>query len=73
VDYTKTCFVIMPFGKKKFYIERAERALRAQVADDPPYNVPWSFFDLSEIRLLKKDRDCFLDFLEKGISYCEAK
>jgi hypothetical protein len=42
-------------------------------ADDPPYNVPWSFFNLSEIRLLKKDRDCFLKFLEKGISYREAK
>jgi tetratricopeptide (TPR) repeat protein len=37
---------------RKFYIERAERALRAQTTDNPPYNVPWSFFDLSEIAIL---------------------
>jgi hypothetical protein len=60
-------------ASRKFYIERAERALRAQTADNPPYNVPWSFFDLSEIRMLKKDHDGFLDLLEKGINYCEAK
>jgi tetratricopeptide (TPR) repeat protein len=60
-------------AQRKFYIDRAERALHAQTTDNPPYNVPWSFFDLSEIRLLKRDRDGFLDILDKGISYCEGK
>ncbi len=56
----------------KFLLERAERALRKQVADQPLYNAPWSFFDLSESRLYLCDKDEFLRLLDEGIQFCTA-
>jgi hypothetical protein len=32
-------------------LSRAERSLQAPVKDEPPYNAPWSHFDLAQIRL----------------------
>lgn len=48
-------------------LRRAERALRLQIGDEPPYNAPWSFFDLSQIRLFLGDRNGFLEYLSKGV------
>jgi tetratricopeptide (TPR) repeat protein len=53
-------------------LPKAERSLKAQVATDPPMNAPWSFFDLSEIRLYAGDEPGFLDVLGQGLTYCEA-
>lgn len=53
-------------------LERAERSRRAQVGNQPPYDAPWSFFDLSEIRLYLGDREEFLQFLDEGIRACDA-
>jgi len=53
--------------KRKFLVARAEKSLRAQVATDPPYDPPWSFFDLAEIRLYSGDKDGFLDTAAKGV------
>lgn len=58
--------------QQKFLLARAERSLRKQVADRPPYNPPWSFFDLSEIRLYLGNRNEFLKLLEEGIQFCSA-
>jgi tetratricopeptide (TPR) repeat protein len=55
--------------KTRFQLERAEPRLRAQVATDPPYDPPWSFFDLAEVRLYAGDRDGFLANLKKGLTY----
>jgi len=53
-------------------LPKAERALEAQVATQPPINAPWSFFDLSEIRLYAGDAKGFVDTLMKGLTYCNA-
>jgi len=50
----------------QFMLERAERSLRAQVATDPPYDPPWSLFDLAEIQLYNKNKDEFLSLAKRG-------
>jgi tetratricopeptide (TPR) repeat protein len=59
-------------GKRRFQLKRAERSLRAQVATDPPYDAPWSFFDLAEIRLYDGDRPGFLELAERGTEFAKA-
>jgi len=59
-------------GKSRFLLTRAERSLRAQTATEPPYNPPWSFFDLAEIRLYNGDRESFTKFAERGTEYATA-
>ncbi len=54
-------------SKQKIYMKRAEVPLRKQVADNPPYNPPWSFFDLSTISLLNGKKDEALSILEEGL------
>lgn len=53
-----------------FQLTRAERALRAQVKNDPPYNAPWSCFDLAEVRLYLDNPEEFLKFIDQGLQYC---
>lgn len=55
--------------RRRFLITRAEKSLRAQVATDPPYDPPWSFFDLAEIRLYGGDRDEFLSLAARGAEH----
>jgi len=57
---------------RRTMLARAERPLRIQVADKPPYNPPWSFFDLAEMRLYAGDSDEFLDLLERGVEHSDA-
>ena len=42
------------------------------MATDPPINAPWSFFDLSEVRLYAGDEQGFLDILTQDLTYCDA-
>ncbi len=58
--------------QRKLLLERAERSRRAQVGNQPPYDPPWSFFDLSEIRLYLGDEAEFRQFLDEGIRECDA-
>lgn len=53
-------------------IRNAQKSLEAQVTNIPPYNAPWSFFDLSDIYLFLGQREDFLNTLELGIEQCEA-
>lgn len=59
-------------GRRRMQLTRAERALGAQVANQPPYNAPWSHFDLATVRLLLGDGDGFLRLLDQGLTYCDA-
>jgi len=56
-------------GKRRLLLKRVERSLRAQVASDPPYDPPWSFFDLAEIRLYDGDKDEFLSLAGRGVEH----
>jgi tetratricopeptide (TPR) repeat protein len=53
-------------------MSRAEQALRIQIVQNPPYNAPWSFFDLAEICLLSSRPDEFIDLVKKGLDCCTA-
>lgn len=59
--------------KLRFQLSRAERSLRAQVSSEPPYDAPWSFFDLSEIRLYSRDKDQFLSLAARGAEHATHK
>lgn len=61
----------LPLAQRRLALGRAERALRSQVGSQPPYNVPWSFFDLAEIRLYCGDRGEFLQYLQQGLETSE--
>lgn len=56
-------------NKERFLMNRAAQSLQAQVASDPPYDPPWSFFDLAEICLYQGRKDDFLAFAEKGTQH----
>ena len=51
-------------------LPKAKRFLEAQVADQPPSNAPWCFFDLSEVRLYAGDAEGFMNVLADGLTYC---
>ena len=53
-------------------LKRAERSRLAQTLQNPPYDSPWSHFDLATIRLFLGDDTGFLENLELGLSYCTA-
>jgi tetratricopeptide (TPR) repeat protein len=56
-------------GKHKLMLKRAEKSLRVQTANK--YNLPWSLFDLAEIRLYLDDPDEFLQLIDEGILICK--
>lgn len=51
----------------RLLLRRARKQRAAQVAQDPPYAVPWSFFDLAEIALYFGELDDFERYLEDGV------
>ena len=59
--------------KLRFRLNRAERSLRAQISSEPPYDPPWSFFDLAEIRLYNQDKEGFLSLTARGIESATHK
>lgn len=55
-------------AKHKLMLARAEKSLRVQMANN--YNLPWSIFDLAEIRLYANDRDGFLQLIDESMLIC---
>jgi tetratricopeptide (TPR) repeat protein len=49
------------------HLERAARSLKVQVSSEPPYNPPWSAFDLAEVQLYLGNKDEFLKYLKEGV------
>jgi tetratricopeptide (TPR) repeat protein len=49
------------------HLERAARSLKVQVNSEPPYNPPWSAFDLAQVHLFLRDKTNFLKYLREGI------
>ena len=50
---------------------RAEQVREVQTGQKPPYDAPWSFFDLAEIKLYEGDGEAFLKLIKAGIKYSE--
>jgi len=62
---------LMIDAKRTLQLRRAEKSRQAQAANDPPYDSPWSHFDLAEIRLYLGDADGFLSTIDQGLLVCE--
>jgi hypothetical protein len=58
-------------GRVEFLLARAERALRAQVEQDPPYNAPWSAFDMAETCLYRGDEEGFKRYLDLALLHVQ--
>jgi tetratricopeptide (TPR) repeat protein len=58
-------------GPQKLALARAARVRELQVKEDPPYDKPWCFFDLAEIRLYQGRPEEFLELAEKGVEHSE--
>ena len=58
--------------KDRLALLRAERVRKTQTEQNPPYDSPWSFFDLAEIKLYQGKGDEFLQLVETGMGYTEA-
>lgn len=52
-------------------LARAERVRETQTKQAPPYDAPWSFFDLAQIRLFRGDVPGFLTAAKDGVDASE--
>jgi tetratricopeptide (TPR) repeat protein len=59
-------------GQQHRYMEKAEIPLKKQLEDNPPYNAPWCFFDLSMIYLFIGQVEEARNVLKKGFKYSEG-
>nr|WP_275298412.1 hypothetical protein [Clostridium sp. YIM B02555] len=57
--------------KTKFYLERSKMYLENQIKNTPPYNTPWSYFDLFETSLfIGQDESSLITYIKQGVNYC---
>jgi Flp pilus assembly protein TadD len=59
-------------GADKLALGRAERVREGQVQQNPPFDNPWCFFDLAEIKLYRGDPKAFVDVAIKGLERMDA-
>ena len=59
-------------GPDKIALARAERVREGQSQQNPPFDRPWCFFDLAEIKLYRGDAEAFLDVAIKGFEQTDA-
>ena len=59
-------------GPDKVALARAERVREGQSQQNPPFDKPWCFFDLAEIKLYRGDPKAFVDIAIKGFEQTDA-
>jgi tetratricopeptide (TPR) repeat protein len=59
-------------GADKVALARAERVREGQAQQDPPFDRPWCFFDLAEIKLYRGDPKAFVAVAQKGFEQTDA-
>jgi Flp pilus assembly protein TadD len=59
-------------GPEKLALGRAERVREGQSQQNPPFDTPWCFFDLAEIKLYRGDAKAFRDLALKGFEQTDA-
>jgi tetratricopeptide (TPR) repeat protein len=59
-------------GPDKLALARAERVREGQSEQNPPFDKPWCFFDLAEIKLYRGNPKAFLDVAIKGLEQTDA-
>jgi Flp pilus assembly protein TadD len=58
-------------GPDKIALARAQRFREGQAQQNPPFDSPWCFFDLAEIKLYRGDAQGFLDAAMRGFEQTE--
>jgi tetratricopeptide (TPR) repeat protein len=58
-------------GSDKVALARAERFRGGQSEQTPPFDKPWCFFDLAEIKLYRGDRSAFLEIAMRGFEHTD--
>jgi hypothetical protein len=53
-------------GADKVALARAERVREGQTKQNPPFDKPWCFFDLAEIKLYRGEPKAFVDVAAEG-------
>lgn len=52
----------------KVYLHKAKNFLENQTRNNPPFNTPWSYFDLAEVYMFLEDNNSgFIDNVKEGI------
>jgi tetratricopeptide (TPR) repeat protein len=59
-------------GPDKVSLMRAARVREGQSKQDPPFDKPWCFFDLAEIKLFQGDPEAFLNIAMQGFGQTDA-
>jgi cellulose biosynthesis protein BcsQ/tetratricopeptide (TPR) repeat protein len=59
-------------GPEKLALAQAERVREGQSQQNPPFDRPWCFFDLAEIKLYRGDSKAFVDIAIKGFEQTDA-
>jgi tetratricopeptide (TPR) repeat protein len=60
-------------AERELQLKRADRFRRGQAEHDPPFDAPWSFFDLAEIQLYLGRADEFTRILDEGLVCCSHR
>ncbi|MBT8098605.1 MAG: tetratricopeptide repeat protein [Gammaproteobacteria bacterium] len=58
-------------AKAKLMLRKAGKSRQAQAASDPPYDAPWSHFDVAQIQLYLGDVDAFTETVDEALLACE--
>lgn len=58
-------------GSDKVALARAEHFREGQSRQNPPFDMPWCFFDLAEIKLYRGDPKAFLDVAIQGFEHTD--
>ncbi|MDE5446377.1 tetratricopeptide repeat protein [Bradyrhizobium sp. CSA207] len=58
-------------GPDKIALARAQRFREGQAQQNPPFDSPWCFFDLAEIKLYRGDAHGFLDTATQGFEHTD--
>lgn len=59
-------------GADRVALARAERVRSTQAQQNPPFDKPWCFFDLAEIKLFQDDQQNFMKWAVKGFEHTDA-
>ena len=59
-------------GSDKLALARAERVREGQSQQTPPFDRPWCFFDLAEIKLYRGDLQAFFHLAMKGLEQTDG-
>ena len=58
---------VVDLGGRDLQLRKAERARQVQAKNSPPYDAPWSAYDVALVRLLRGDAAGFTEYVNLGL------